>query len=89
MNKQWGLKSTKILVYFLLILVSSILVYAVLPSPMIFNGIVKIDGINAPNGTIIEAYMQNDSGVLEKRNNTTVVNGQYFLNFTGKQYDHN
>lgn len=89
MNKQ----NTKILFFFSLILVNILLTAPfALPFPqfpyMALTGTVQIDGINATIGTVIKAYIQNDSDPDEADGNHTVITpGEYSLLITNVSSD--
>ena len=90
MTKNFKKSAILILIGFLLAVSLALVAYGQpLASVMIFDGIVKINGKNASDGTIVRAYMQNDMGVLVERNNTSTTNGYYALSVNGNQSDNN
>ncbi len=82
MSKNFKKISVLILISLLSVISLALVVYGQPPSPaaMVFYGTVKIDGIDAPIGTIIKAYILNDSDpLMEDGNHTLIQVGNYSL----------
>ena len=72
-------KEMYIIIFSVLVLLSSYLVYAVYGTPTDYTGTVKIDGVGAPVGTVIITYCINGTTELNFANETVSFAGNYGL----------